>query len=72
MQINEKEFHLALARKGIPAIAVAREIGVHHTTFSRWIRGWYPIPEKYKSQIAEILEVKVETLFPKAREVENE
>ena len=63
MYIHEREFNIALARKGLAAIAVARELGVHHTTLSRWVRGWYPVPKKYQSQIAEILEVHVDELF---------
>lgn len=62
-KIDEKIFRIALARLGIPAIAVANELGIHHTTFSRWLRGWYPVPEKLQPRLAEILEVRVDELF---------
>ncbi len=56
-------FWMALAKKGIPAIALARRIGVHHSTMSMWARGHYSVPDKYKSKIAEELEVEESQLF---------
>lgn len=55
--IAERIFQIALAKKGTAAIAIACEIGVHHTTLSRWVRNWYPIPEKYQQRLVEVLEV---------------
>lgn len=61
---NERAFNIALARKNLSAIAVAREIGIHHTTLSRWVRGWYPVPLNYRSKLAEVLELAINDLFP--------
>lgn len=66
--LNKHEFRIALARKNLSAIAVAHEIGVHHTTLSRWVRGWYPIPEEYQSKIAKVLEIKIHDLFTEDKE----
>jgi len=63
-KINQRILKVALAKKGLPAIAVARSLGIHHTTLSRWVRGWYEVPLNYRSKLAEILEVKLNELFP--------
>lgn len=55
---------IALARKNLTQIAVARSLGVDHGTFSRWKR-WYPVPKRYRSKLAAILGVSENRLFPK-------
>ncbi len=61
--MNEQTLRVALAKKGIPQVALARMIGVDHSTFSRWKKGWYPVPEKYRSKLAKILNVRKSELF---------
>ena len=63
MYINQRAFNIALAKLEIPGIAVAKELGIHHTTLSRWVRRWYPVPDHYRPKLAEILEIKVSELF---------
>jgi hypothetical protein len=63
MFINERAFQIGLAQKGLTAIAVACKLNTHHTTLSRWVRNWYPIPEKYQCRLVEILEVPHSKLF---------
>lgn len=65
MIINEREFEIALARKGTTSIEVARELGLHHSTLSRFKRGHYPIPKEMATRLAEILEISTNLLFEK-------
>lgn len=73
--MNTKLLRIALAKKEMPQIAVARAIGVDHSTFSRWTRGWYPVPDQYRKKLAEVLGVDEASLFPdqkqKANSVDN-
>ncbi|MBI2335718.1 MAG: helix-turn-helix transcriptional regulator [Deltaproteobacteria bacterium] len=59
----EKVYLLALARLGLSSIAVAHELGVHHSTLSRWVRNWYPVPIAFRGRLAEILELNTQELF---------
>lgn len=61
--LNPKAFKIALAQAELPAIAVARELGVHHSTISCWARGYYSVPEKYHSSLLSILKVSSADLF---------
>lgn len=61
--MNKSKYRVALAKQGLAAIQVARKLGVHHTTFSSWARGYYPVPEKYRFKLTEILGVSQEELF---------
>lgn len=63
MQINRRVFEIALARQGRPSIAVAREIGIHHSTMSRWVRGWYPVPQQLRHRLAAVLDLSIAELF---------
>lgn len=71
MHIDRRTYEISLARKGLSSIAVAHEIGVHHTTLSRWVRGWYPVPLNFRSRLAEVLELPEKELFVSIREAEN-
>lgn len=68
--MNRKLLRIALAHKGVPQIAVARLLGVDNGTFSRWARGWYQVPVRYRAQLAGILEVSEEELFPVQKNAE--
>jgi len=59
---------VALAKLNLPQIALARQLGVDHGTFSRWKRGWYPVPERFRGRLASILGVDEIQLFPPTRE----
>jgi transcriptional regulator with XRE-family HTH domain len=61
--VNPKVFRFALAKMGIPAIRVARLLGIHHSTLSYWENGHYPVPFEQRSKLSEILNVSVEELF---------
>lgn len=61
---------IALARKNLSQIAVARALGVDHGTFSRWKR-WYPVPKRYRSKLAAILGVSENKLFPENGDASN-
>jgi hypothetical protein len=63
--MDENVLRIALAKLNVPQIAIAKALGVCHGTFSRWKRGWYPVPKKYREKIAEALQVEEEALFPK-------
>lgn len=60
--INLEILRIALAKKNLSQIAAARFLGVDHGTFSRWKR-WYPVPEKYRSKLAHLLDVRENELF---------
>ena len=60
--MNIEVLRIALAKKNLSQIAVARALGVDHGTFSRWKR-WYSMPQKYRSKLANILDVDEKELF---------
>jgi len=66
--MDNNVLRVALAKLNLPQIALARQLGVDHGTFSRWKRGWYPVPERYRGQLAAILGVDEKDLFPPAQE----
>jgi len=61
--MNQQVFRIALARKGIPQIALAKEIGIHPSTMNRYVKGWFQVPTEIQEKIAKTLGVSVETLF---------
>lgn len=61
--MNQKNFYIALIKLDQPQIWVAQELDIDPATVSRWVRGWQPVPKKYQSKLAEILEVRLEDLF---------
>ncbi|PIR24839.1 MAG: hypothetical protein COX62_05810 [Deltaproteobacteria bacterium CG_4_10_14_0_2_um_filter_43_8] len=67
MKLNERSYQIALARKGFSSIAVSIEIGIHHTTLSRWVRGWHEVPKNFRSRLAEVLEVNESDLFTETK-----
>lgn len=56
-------FKIQLIKIGKPAVQVAREIPVDPSTLSRWVRGWYPVPQQLRRRLAEILDLSVAELF---------
>lgn len=68
--MNEQALRIALAKLNLPQIALAKRIGVDASTFSRWRRGWYPVPQEYRTHLIKILKVDERDLFPDSEVVE--
>lgn len=64
--MNNEILRVALAKKNMPQIALARALGIDHGTFSRWKRGWYSVPIKYRARLAQLLGVEESDLFPES------
>ncbi len=69
--MNTTLFRIALAKAGLPAIAIARKIGVHHSTLSCWVRGYYLVPEHQRLKISKLLNLSVDQLFPEEKRIEG-
>lgn len=57
-------FRVALARLNLPAIAIARRVGVHHSVLSAWVHGYYDVPRRFRRRLAKALRVRTPDLFP--------
>lgn len=55
-------FEVAMASKDITGAEIARKLGVSDTVVSHWKHGRLYVAEKYRSQLAEILEVRIDEL----------
>lgn len=56
-------FEFAMESKGITGAEISRALGVSEAVVSHWKRGRVYIPSKYRSQVAEILGVRIDELI---------
>ncbi len=61
--MDKQTFQIALVKKGMPACALAKHLGIDRSTMSRIVNGWTEPTSDIKKRMSEILEVGEEDLF---------
>lgn len=57
------KIELAMARRGVSNIKLARTLGVSEGSTSAWKRGYVCVPKKHRQRLAEALGVEVDDIL---------
>jgi len=70
--MNKQTFQIALLKKGVPACALSKVLGIDRATISRIVNGWITPTEKQKKEICKYLGVSVDEIFTEDSGAEND